>query len=127
MAGFIIHAAIEIFKVNSSILLDRMAVDTETIKDIAIEFEQVKDIHNVRSRGYKDDLYIDMHIMTEPELTVEKSHELTHNIEERIRENTKMNAQILAHLEPYEAVHKEPHEEFDKESNKDINIEEPHN
>lgn len=108
VAGFIIHAAIEIVKVNSSILLDRMAIDTETIKDIAMQFEQVKDIHNIRSRGCKDDLYIDMHIMTEAELTVEKSHELTHHIEDRIRDNIKMNAQIMAHLEPFEEVHKEP-------------------
>lgn len=110
VAGFIIHAAIEIFKVNSSILLDRAVVDTEYIRKIAMEFEQVKGIHNIRSRGYKDDLYIDMHIMTEPELSVEKSHELTHSIEKKIRENINMNAQLIAHIEPYEAVHKEPHE-----------------
>ncbi|NLK74300.1 MAG: cation transporter [Clostridiales bacterium] len=112
VAGFIIHAAAEIFKVNSSVLLDRAVVDTEQIKNIAMEFEQVKGIHNIRSRGYKDDLYIDMHIMTEPELSVEKSHELTHCIEKKIRENINMNAQLIAHIEPYEAVHKEPHDKY---------------
>lgn len=98
---FIIHAAIEIFKDNSSILLDKAVVDREQVKDIAMEFEQVKDIHNIRSRGCKNDLYIDMHIMTEPELSVEKSHELTHNIEDKIKKSINVNVQLIAHIEPY--------------------------
>ncbi|NLZ82866.1 MAG: cation transporter [Clostridiales bacterium] len=101
VAGFIIYAAIEIFKDNSSILLDKAVVDTKQLKDIAMEFDQVKDIHNIRSRGSINDLYIDMHIMTEPELSVEKSHKLTHNIEDKIKENINANAQLIAHIEPY--------------------------
>lgn len=101
VAGFIIYAAIEIFKDNSSILLDKAVVDTEKVKDIAMGFEQVKDIHNIRSRGCKNDIYIDMHIMTEPGLSVEKSHELTHSIEVKIKENINTSAQLIAHVEPY--------------------------
>lgn len=101
VSGFILHAAYEIFKDNSSILLDKAAVDSEKLKNIAMSFEQVKDIHNIRSRGSIHELYIDMHIMTEPDLSVEKSHELTHNIEDRIRESINANAQLIAHIEPF--------------------------
>lgn len=98
---FIVHAAIGVFKDNSSILLDKAVVDSKQIIDIAMGFEQVKDIHNIRSRGSMNDLYIDMHIMTEPELSVEISHELTHRIEDKIKESINPNTQLIAHVEPY--------------------------
>ncbi len=101
VAGFILHAAIEIFRDNSSILLDKATVDKEQVKRIAMSFEQVKGIHKIRSRGCQNDLYIDMHIMTEPELSVEESHELAHLIEDTIRQNINKNIQLIAHLEPY--------------------------
>lgn len=101
VAAFIIHAAIQIFKDNSSILLDKAVVDTKRVRDIAMEFEEVKDIHNIRSRGCMNDLYIDMHIMIEPELSVEKSHELAHDIEEQIKKGINGSAQLIAHIEPY--------------------------
>lgn len=111
VAGFILHAAIEIFKDNSGILLDKAAADKEQIRDIAMSFEQVKHIHCIRSRGSDNDLYIDMHIMTEPEMSVEQSHELTHSIENKIREKINQNAQVIVHLEPYMKVEEHLKEE----------------
>ena len=44
-----------------------------------------KEIHNIRSRGSESDIYVDMHIMVEPNMTVEASHKLEHNIERQIQ------------------------------------------
>lgn len=63
--------------------------------------EEVKDIHKIRSRGIENDLYIDMHIMIEPNISVEASHQLIHSIEEKIRQDINSNVQLIAHLEPY--------------------------
>jgi cation diffusion facilitator family transporter len=119
VAAFIIHAAIEIFKDNSSILLDKAVVDTKKVKDIAMEFEEVKDIHNIRSRGSMNDLYIDMHIMTEPELSVEKSHELTHDIEDKIKKGINGRVQLIAHIEPYRESQKPFNDNDFKKNNKE--------
>lgn len=101
VAGFILHAAYEVFKDNSGILLDKVVIDAELIKDIVLSYDQVKDAHNIRSRGSENDLYIDMHIMIEPDLSIEKSHELIHEIEDKIRATVKKNVDLIAHLEPY--------------------------
>ncbi|MFA5524594.1 MAG: cation diffusion facilitator family transporter [Tissierellales bacterium] len=101
VAGFIIHAAYEVFNENSGILLDKVVIDAEIIKDIALSYDQVKDAHNIRSRGSEKDLHIDMHIMTEPDLSIEKSHELIHSIEQNIRANINKNVQLIAHIEPF--------------------------
>ena len=76
-------------------------MDTEKIKEIALSFEQVKDTHNIRSRGSENDLHIDMHIMTEPHMSVEESHVLIHNIEEQIQKEINKNVQVIVHLEPF--------------------------
>ncbi|OGO77346.1 MAG: cation transporter [Clostridiales bacterium GWB2_37_7] len=102
VAGFIIHATCEIFKDNSDVLVDKVAVDTEKIRDIILSFEQVKDAHKIRSRGSENDLHIDMHIMTEPDMSVEESHKLIHSIEEKLRELINKTVQVIAHLEPFE-------------------------
>ncbi|MCR6546640.1 cation diffusion facilitator family transporter [Dehalobacterium formicoaceticum] len=103
VAGFIMHAAYEIFKNNGEILVDKVVVDTEKIRNIALGFEQVKDAHNIRSRGCEHDLHIDMHVMIEPDMSVEESHKLMHNIEDKIKEEINNNVQVIVHIEPYYA------------------------
>lgn len=101
IAGFIIHAAYEIFRENCGILVDKVAVDKEEIKSVVMSFEKVKDTHNIRSRGNNNNLYIDMHLMVEPYLNIEESHKLVHEIEDAIKINVCESAQVIAHLEPY--------------------------
>ncbi|MGI6706172.1 MAG: cation diffusion facilitator family transporter [Clostridia bacterium] len=101
VSGFILHASWEIFRSVSGVLVDRAVVGVEEIKEIIMEFDTVKDVHDIRSRGNGDDLYIDMHVMTEPDMSVEQSHALTHEIEDRIQEEVSKKAQVIVHLEPY--------------------------
>ncbi len=104
VSAFIIHSAYEIFKLNRDVLVDRAVVDAEKIRSITMSYEEVLDAHRIRSRGDKNALHIDMHIMTKPDLSIEQSHRLIHEIENRIREEINENAQVTAHLEPYEKV-----------------------
>jgi len=101
VAGLIFHGAYEIFKYNRDVLVDRAVVDPEKIRDIVLSFHQVKGIHKIRSRGSINDLHIDMHILTEPNLSVEESHKLIHSIEDSIRKNLNINVQLIAHIEPF--------------------------
>lgn len=104
VAIYIFYASYEIFKYNSGILVDKAALDVDEIKDIVLSFEQVKDVHNIRSRGSQNEIHVDMHIMTEPNLSVEKSHELIHSIEDELRERINTNLHLIAHLEPYDSI-----------------------
>ncbi|SDW82976.1 cation diffusion facilitator family transporter [Tepidimicrobium xylanilyticum] len=102
VAGFIIHAGYEIYKENSDVLLDGVAIDSEEIKKIVMSFEEVKDVHKIRSRGTMNNLNIDLHIMVNSSLDVEKTHKLVHDIEDAIKEKYNKNLQLIAHVEPYE-------------------------
>lgn len=102
VAGFIIHAGYEIYKVNSFVLLDGVAIDSEEIKKIVMSFEEVKDAHKIRSRGTTNNLNIDLHIEVNPKLDVEETHKLVHDIEDAIRKRFNKNLQVIAHVEPHE-------------------------
>lgn len=101
VAGFILHAAYEIFVSTSGILVDKAILDDEFIKNTISDFSEIKDIHNIRSRGSEDNIYIDMHIMIDPKYSVEDSHVLLHRIENKIREKTNNTTEVIIHVEPY--------------------------
>lgn len=106
VALFIFHAAFEIFKENSGVLLDKAAIDSERIREVVLKFPQVKDIHQIRSRGRSDEVFIDLHIKVEPNSTIEESHSLMHNIEDEMRKEICENTQVIVHMEPYYSLGK---------------------
>lgn len=101
VAGFILHAAYEIFMAAVHILCDRAVVDTEKIREIAMSFQQVKDSYRIRSRGTQSDIHVDMHIMVEPEINVEDAHKLIHDIEDKVRLELGGQVQVSVHIEPF--------------------------
>lgn len=101
ISAFIIYSAYGIFRPSIGILVDRVAVDEDYIKEIVFEFNEVRDVHNIRSRGSKSFIYIDMHVMVDPFISVEQSHDLTHKIEKQIQEEINENAQVIVHIEPF--------------------------
>ena len=101
VAGFIIHAGYEIFQESKNILVDTSTVDSEKITKLVLDFKQVKGVHNIRSRGSQNNVHIDLHLLVDPKMTVEESHELEHQIEHAVRESLYPNAEVLAHIEPF--------------------------
>lgn len=104
---FILYSAYEIFKESTGVLVDQAIIEEQSIKDIILTFEEVKDVHEIRSRGSSNDAYIDMHILVEPTITVEYSHNLIHEIENEIQYKINNNAQVIVHIEPFSCDHKD--------------------
>lgn len=102
VSGFIFYACYEIYKDNSKVLLDGAMIDVSEVEKVVMKFEKVKHVHNIRSRGSKNLPFIDMHVMTEPEMNVLESHQLMHDIENRMKMEINPNLQVIVHIEPYE-------------------------
>lgn len=101
VAIFIIHSSYEILKSSMDILVDKAIVDENCIIEIVGEFKEVKGIHHIRSRGSESDIHIDMHILVDCDLTIEKAHNLNHDIEKKIQSIISHNCQVIVHIEPY--------------------------
>ena len=98
---FILKAAFEIFKDSSDILLDAKVVDEQEILLILNSLPEIKGIHHIRSRGTLQNLFIDMHVLTDDYLTVKEAHALSHVIEASIQQHFSGSlVQVISHIEP---------------------------
>lgn len=98
---FILRASYEIFNESIGILSDKAMIDEVDIRKVLNSFQEVKDIHKVRSRGSANDMYVDMHIMIDSHTTTEEAHALSHKIESEIKNKINSNCQVIIHVEPY--------------------------
>ncbi|SHF02130.1 cation diffusion facilitator family transporter [Caldanaerobius fijiensis DSM 17918] len=96
----IIKAAIGVIKHSSAVLCDKTVLNEEEIKDIIKDFNEVKSCHKIRSRGREDDIYVDLHVIIDPDMHVEDAHRLEHSITERIKEKIKGVKEVDVHIEP---------------------------
>ncbi len=101
VSGFVIHAACEIFRDTCDVLLDKAAVDSEEVKEIIMCFDQVKDVHKIRSRGNTSEIFVDLHILVDPGTSIEESHILMHDIEKRVCSELSTPLQMIIHIEPF--------------------------
>ena len=97
---FILHASYEIIKDNISSLTDRNMIDDYIIADILKEFKDIKDVHNIRSRGYSDYIFLDMHIIVDSNLNVDEAHKLVHEIEDTLNNKLNKKVDLIIHVEP---------------------------
>lgn len=97
----ILFAAFGIVKKTGNILLDAVAVDVVKVKDFVLQFPEVKDVHAIRSRRSGNVIYIDMHILVDPDMNVKQTHDLVHLIEQKLRDKIDENIQTIIHTEPF--------------------------
>jgi cation diffusion facilitator family transporter len=101
IALFIAYTAIKILQETSGVLCDKAVMDESLIKKLILSIEGVKDCHKIRTRGRQDDVYIDLHIMVDPDMSIGRAHQLNHKIEESIKSNIKNIRDIAIHIEPF--------------------------
>jgi len=105
IAAVIGWAAFGIIKESSDVLCDKVVLDEKEIKRVAMTIPGVKDCHEVRTRGRKDYIYVDLHILVDSTLSVEAAHEIANNIEDTIKEKIQGVFDVFVHIEPLSHHH----------------------
>ena len=98
--GFIIHAGLKIIKSTSDILVDKVAIDQNLVAQIVTSFPEVINVHSIRSRGSSSQIFIDMHIILDPDMSIKDAHDLVHKIEEKLNFEINPHIQAIIHTEP---------------------------
>lgn len=98
---FIGRLAFEIFKETSSVLSDKTNVDKDKIKKIVESVSEVVACHKIRSRGSEDHIFLDIHIIVVPNLSLEAAHKICHEVSGKIQEQIPAIKDITVHPEPY--------------------------
>ena len=101
ISGFIFKAAFEIFVEASGTLTDAAVLDSDAISQVVMTCEGVVECHKVRSRGRKDDMHVDLHVLVSPDMKVAESHDLEHAIESALKMQFGNGLSAIVHVEPY--------------------------
>ena len=101
---FILKISWDIISPSISELADRGASikDREFIKKIAIGVNGVKDVHAIRTRKFGENLYVDLHILVDPEISVRSGHNISEQVKKELLINGPGILDVVVHLEPYE-------------------------
>lgn len=100
VVAFILRAAFEILRTTFSTLADERRIPPADIEAEAAADPQVREAHNVRSRGPEDDVHIDLHILVDPELPIAEAHAIGHRVEDRLRRRWPDVSDVVVHVEP---------------------------
>lgn len=100
VAGFIGYACWEIFQRTSRILADEMVMDAEAIRDVVRTVPEVVDCEKIRSRGWSDHVFVDLHLWMSPAMRLDEAHRVSHEVKDRIMERYPQVKDVVIHLEP---------------------------
>ena len=102
IAGYILYSAWHIGHEAFQLLMDRELPDEQRqrIRHTALAHRQVRGVHDLRTRRSGHDIFIQMHLVLDDELSLFDAHEIGDEVEASIRE-IHPEADILIHKDPH--------------------------
>ena len=100
IAGIIAWQAVVILLGAFHVLTDRAAIPAEEIERLAAGVPGVLSIHNVRTRGRRDAVYVDLTLHVDGGTSLREAHEVADRIEEALVKAHPGIADVVVHLEP---------------------------
>ena len=100
VAFAILWAAVEVFKSAHTTFSDQQRLDPNDVMKKVVAFKDVKGCHNIRSRGTGAIIHMDMSILVDPVLTVEKGHAIARDLEVWLCGQYAGLSDVVIHVEP---------------------------
>jgi cation diffusion facilitator family transporter len=97
---FIGRISWRILSANLTVLVDRVVVDPDRVRDVARSVEGVEDCHRVRSRGTEGAAQVDLHLLLDGEISLREAHETAHRVEAELRRRIPAIIDVTIHMEP---------------------------
>jgi cation diffusion facilitator family transporter len=101
---FILKVSWDIIRPALSELADSGAseAERETIKKIAFKVDGVKDVHAIRTRRLGPNLYVDFHILVDPDIPVRLGHDISEEVKRELIAEGPDIVDVVVHLEPFD-------------------------
>ncbi|GBE41176.1 MAG TPA: cation transporter [Nitrospirae bacterium] len=84
------------------VLTDGACIDPKEIKRVIMNVDGVRDSHDIRTRGSKSFVNIDLHVLVDPETTTSDAHVIAHNVEDTVKKEYPVVNDVIVHIEPYD-------------------------
>jgi cation diffusion facilitator family transporter len=101
---FILKVSWDIMSPALAELADRGASLRERIQieRIAMGVNGVKDVHAIRTRKCGESLYVDLHVLVDPEISVRLGHNISEKVKQTLLKEGPRILDVVTHLEPDE-------------------------
>lgn len=103
---FIIYPAYKMFKESIANILDE-SVDEKTLKKIekvSLKTNDVREVHDIRTRKIGETIFIDMHILVDGHISVKKGHDICEEVKKNLMKSNEDILDVLIHLEPFNQI-----------------------
>jgi len=105
IAFLIGRMGIEILKSAADVLTDTAQIEPNDIKDVVMGVKGVMDCHEIRTRGKKGAVNVDLHILVDSTTITHDAHEIAHQVEESLKRRFPSIIDVVVHVEPYGLYH----------------------
>jgi len=102
---FIARIGFKILKEASNVLVDAVCLDTSAIQNVVNRVEGVKGCHEIRTRGPVNAVYVDLHVLVDKNMPIEKAHGIADIVEKRLKKEFPTIVDIIVHIEPDTVKH----------------------
>ncbi|HWR25919.1 MAG TPA: cation diffusion facilitator family transporter [Methanosarcina sp.] len=96
----IFRAGYRIIKESSRSLLDMSRIEEEEICELVMGVEGVQGCHKIRTRGGMGDIKVDMHLLVQPDMSLEDAHLISHRVSKKLKGEFEDVSDVVVHLEP---------------------------
>jgi cation diffusion facilitator family transporter len=101
IAFFIAYAAFSIARNSSKVLCDEIVIyDDNKIANVVMAVKGVRACHKIRTRGRQDDIHVDLHVQVNPDMHVDRAHDISYRIEGAIKSCISGVTDVVVHIEP---------------------------
>lgn len=106
IAIFIGLSAVDILRASSKVLCDTAVIDSKELETVVLGVDGVKKCHKIRTRGRRDDIYIDLHVLVDDKTPLIKAHDMSFQIERVIKDKFDGVTDVIVHIEPLSSEEK---------------------
>ena len=102
VAAYILYGAWHITRQSFDMLMDREFPEQERrqIHEIVMSQEEVRDMHDLRTRSAGVNSFIQFHIELDRDISLVRAHDISDQVEERVR-NAFPGADVIIHQDPH--------------------------
>ncbi|MFN2114323.1 MAG: cation-efflux pump [Anaerolineae bacterium] len=100
IAAVIAWVGYKIARDTAGVLSDAAALDPTVVESIARSVPGVEGVHKIRSRGPADSVAVDLHVQVEPDLGLERGHEIGHAVKAQLLAQLPGVRDVVVHIEP---------------------------
>lgn len=97
---FVAYTGLVTIRDASEVLIDKNQSDTLVIQEIVCRHEGVIECHEIRTRGARGHVFLDLHIIVDAEMKVFEAHRIAHEVEDAIKAVRPEIKDVVVHIEP---------------------------